>query len=169
MSTVQTGKHVHVIGPSGVGKSTMLNAAQSAFPDAIFFDLDSITGIRAHKVGLISRPDVVELYKRIPDNNRFLDFGLEGLREIAEQEPATHIVVDLGARIPGSTKSPAPAPGLPVNSYQEPTTNCLPKMVFEDRFPRIAGYLLSAGVFQSSQGNLRFCSILAGQYGTIAA
>jgi shikimate kinase len=85
---------VLVIGPSGVGKSTLVGLVKVLFTDFEFCHLDDEAADYAHRNGLISHPDVQMIVAF--GWERFLEIGKESLNELAAST-SRHLVVDVGA------------------------------------------------------------------------
>ncbi len=85
---------IPVIGPSGVGKSTLIGLVSSQFPSCSFHDLDRESGTYAFKARMIPRDNVHLLVE--PTWRRLFDVGQLAIRQI-EAGTTKHLVIDIGA------------------------------------------------------------------------
>lgn len=88
---------VLIVGPSGVGKTTSYQIAQSQFPDVIFDHLDGLAARWAMHQGIIDRECVSLLNRTVNDAELFLSIGLLSIGKLEGESPGKHIVIDVGA------------------------------------------------------------------------
>lgn len=86
-----------IVGPSGVGKTTTYQVAESHFPDVVFRNLDGLAARLALECELIDRECVSLLRRTMNDDSQFLAFGKEAINKLAGQNPGKHLIIDVGA------------------------------------------------------------------------
>ncbi len=85
---------IPMIGPSGVGKSTLLKIVRPIFPSCEFIHLDGETKAYAHRMGYIRALDLnLLVHQGWP---RFFDVGMETIRHL-ESQTDKHLIIDVGA------------------------------------------------------------------------
>lgn len=87
---------VLIVGPSGVGKSTLCRGVASMFPNVRFFRLDDEVAKWAFKKGMIVDEGIEPLLRKL-GGVEFLRAGLHVVKKLVEDHPGTDIVIDVGA------------------------------------------------------------------------
>jgi ribose 1,5-bisphosphokinase PhnN len=87
---------VLLVGPSGVGKSTIYPLAAPHFPDRAFHHLDGLASRWAMMHGWIERESVSLLRETLNQDELFLAVGLQAIADFARRENRGQ-VVDVGA------------------------------------------------------------------------
>lgn len=88
---------VLVIGPSGIGKSSICCAVKDRLPECAFDHLDDLAARHAKELRIITRANVHDLRSRLNDDERFLRIGLEAIRSLAAKLASKCLIVDVGA------------------------------------------------------------------------
>ncbi len=86
-----------IVGPSGIGKSSVIQAIEPQFPRFAFEALDRIAASYAQAMGLIPVSDVQILRSILNDDERFFGVGVASIRNFVESNPGATIVIDVGA------------------------------------------------------------------------
>ena len=86
-----------IVGPTGVGKTTMYRSAKSHFPKVVFGDLDGMAAKWGANHGLVREPRITMLNQSIAHAELFLGIGLLVIGELSGDYPNQHLVVDVGA------------------------------------------------------------------------
>ena len=88
---------VLIVGPSGVGKTSTYQAAESHFPGVVFNHLDGLAARWALQKRIIDRESVTLLNRTVNDADVFLSIGLLATGKLEGENPGKHLVIDVGA------------------------------------------------------------------------
>ena len=88
---------VLIVGPSGVGKTSTYQAAESHFPGVVFHHLDGLAARWALQKGIIDLESVTLLNQTVSDAEVFLSIGLMAIGKLEGENPGKHLLIDVGA------------------------------------------------------------------------
>jgi len=96
-----------LLGPSGIGKTTVVKHLQNRVKDLHALSLDNITHKYARELGLISHRDDLNGLLTVleQDRDRFFNFGLEALEQHVNVDDDKPILVDVGTGFLDSSNS----------------------------------------------------------------
>lgn len=86
-----------LIGPSGVGKTTAMEAIEEQFPNCVFRHLDGLASRWAMRLGWLEHEDIQEYFETVGDEQLALGIALQAIGVLVGESPAKDVVIDVGA------------------------------------------------------------------------